>query len=85
MRSVKIPYKRQGLIYFLGLNFDVQDETTKDKILKLCGEVGGVHSAALLEVVRRGAMGPEFSEVAKRHFMDEGALYKLRRRYYERF
>ena len=85
MRSVRLPYKRQGLIYFICLNFDTQPPDVRERVRLLCREVGGEHSAALLEVLRRGATGALFSEIAKRHFVDETWLYRLRRKVYELF
>lgn len=85
MRSVRLPYKQQGLLYFTFVNFDTQPPEVREKIRRVCREAGGEHSAALLEVLRRGAVGDEFSEIAKRHFVDETWLYRLRRKAYERF
>jgi len=85
MRSVKIPYKQQGLIHFTCLTFDTQPEETKEKIKTLCDIVGGTHTDALFEVVRRGATGATFSEIAHRYYIDETWLYRLRCKFYEQY
>jgi len=85
MRSVRIPYKHQGLIYFTCLNYDSLAPELQEKVRNICYEVAGEYFYALFQVVKYGAVGALFSEVARTHCVDEGTLYKLRRKFYENF
>ncbi len=82
LRGVKRTYNVQGEIYFRCRNYTKQDAATKQKILRLVGEVAEPeYQKALLEYLR----GDSVQDVAMRHCCSESQLYKLRKNFYEKW
>lgn len=81
MSGIRIPYKRQILIYAVCLNFENQPRAVQEKIRGLCASVGKNHADALFELVTDDSHNVE--GVALRHFMAASVLYGLRRKFYE--
>lgn len=80
-RSIRVPYKKQGLIYFLCVNIKEMSRETQDAVLSLCLELGGEDYKALYEFITnesRNAYG-----VAQKYFVNEKKLYRLRKEFYE--
>ena len=80
LAGVSLPYEKQMLIRATCALFDEQDEKMKKKILHICDEVGGVHSAALFAVMtsRRSV-----TAIAMDYYINESYLHQLRRRFFE--
>ena len=82
MRGVKLPYKKQGLIYFVCANYADMPLRVQEKIDQLCIAVGGEYYGALRDIligkktVRRAAVDLPCSETT---------LYRKRNEFYERF
>jgi len=51
MRSVRLPYARQGLIFFTCLTYAAQPPEIKEKIEEICTDVAGPHRNALFEMI----------------------------------
>lgn len=82
MRGIKLPYKRQGLIYFMCANYADMSFRVREKIDQVCIEAGEEYYQALRDVligkktVRRAAMDCPCSETT---------LYRKRNEFYLRF
>ena len=83
IRSIKIPYRRQGLIYFTCINFRSQPEHIQRKVKKLCDEVGGDDSDALYEMLT--VENCSVPGICSKYFVSEKKLYKMRKNFYERW
>lgn len=79
IRSLKIPYNKQGLIYFTCLDYINQSEETQQKILNLCFEVGKDSYQALFDTVTTNKSIPKIS---MEYFMCERTVYYLREKFY---
>lgn len=80
-RSIRVPYKKQGLIYFLCVNIKEMPAEMQDAVLSLCTELGGEDYKALYEFITnegRNACG-----VSQKYFVNEKRLYRLRKEFYE--
>lgn len=80
MRSIRLPYNKQGLIYFTCLDCKNQPEEIQQKVLNLCAEIGGQDYAALYEVV---TTGKSVLSISMKYYLNEKYLYKLRKQFYE--
>lgn len=81
-KSVGGSYARQGYIYFASLCYKDLPESRRERIRRLCREVGGDHEAALLEFVTTDTTA---TAVCLKHYMSRSALYKLVAEYYRCF
>ena len=81
-RSIKVPYERQGYIYFASLRFAELPTWQQDKIRALCDKCGGEYAGALLEFVTTdmGAVA-----VCMRHHLSQSTLERAVKKYYEAF
>lgn len=80
-RSIRVPYKKQGLIYFLCVNIKEMPPDVRNAALNLCAELGGEDSKALYEFITnesRNACG-----VSQKYFVNEKRLHRLRKEFYE--
>lgn len=78
--GISLSEKQQGLVRFICLNEATRPKGEREKIQRLCDEVGGAYSAALKEVM---CSQRSISEIAMRHYVSESTLYRLRREFYE--
>ena len=80
-RGIKIPYNKQGLIYFICLDYKNQPPKIQNKIKSLCHTVGGEeYEQALFEFVttEAGAI-----KISLKHYTSETSLYQMRKKFYE--
>lgn len=80
MKGVKVPYNRQGLIYFTCRDYKRQPGWMQEKIQRLCESAGGEYAPALFELVTRDA---SVTKIALKYHCDESAIYRVRRKFYE--
>lgn len=80
--SVKVPYKRQGYIHFVSLNYDNLTKEQQHKIITLCRECGGTHSKALFKAVTTET---PIDFICDTHYISKATLHRIMREYYERF
>ena len=81
-KSIKVPYKRQGYIYFTSLRYDELDKEKQRKIRMLCRECAGVYSKALFKAVTTET---SVDFICDTHYISKTKLYRMMREYYERF
>lgn len=82
MRGVKLPYKKQGFIFFLCQNYEELPEDIQTGIRMQCRLVAGEYAGALLAVL---TTGKSISNIALQYHTSESALYRYRKRFYENF
>ena len=82
-RGIKLSYYKQGFVYFWCANYSALPMSSRRAIQKLCDEVAGADSTALLAFLTK----PEKTAVAvsMQYFISEKKLYSLRARFYEEF
>ena len=81
-RSIDLSYNKQGLIYFTCLNYNEQLPVIREKINRLCDEVGGVYSKALFELMTRSK---SVLQISMEYYISETKLYVLRKEFYEKW
>lgn len=82
-RGIKVPYNKQGLIYFTCMNFKNLPEDKQNNIVNLCREVAGEYADALLLLLTDDTKN--IHAVAMRYYTSESQLYRFRKRFYERY
>ena len=80
-RGIKLPYNKQGLIYFSCVNHNDMPDDVKQKIVNLCNEVGKEHAEVLFEVVTNS--NKSIRALAMDYHISESQLYYYRRKFYE--
>lgn len=83
-RGIRLPYHKQGLVFFTCLGVKDMPESDREKIKAICLEVAGEEYAdALYEFV---TTDDKFSVdgIALRHHTSSSQLYKLRSKFYSR-
>lgn len=80
--GLKVPYHRQGYIYFVSRSYKQLPKAKRERIEGHCRQVGGEYWAALFEFVTS-----DTGSVATcmHHYISESLLKKLVKRYYEEF
>lgn len=80
-RGINLSYYKQGFIYFTCVCFHSLEKKERNEILRLCEEVGGVHTDALFCLLTR----PEFTVtgVSMRYHVSEKKLIAYRKAFYE--
>ena len=82
-RAIKVPYVRQGYIYFKSLRYQNLPAREQERIRHLCDKVAGYNGQALLEHVTTGEL---VRTVCQRHYIaSPTTLYRALKRYYEWF
>ena len=82
-RAIKVPYARQGYIYFKSLRYQNLPAREQERIRHLCDKVAGYNGQALLEHV---TTGEAVKSVCQRHYIASlTTLYRALKRYYEWF
>lgn len=85
LEKLNIPYERQGLIYFTCMNYKDLPPYEQEKILQLCIEISSEHYQALFKMVTTDSSTYPVWKIATDYYLDQGLLYKLRRRFYQRW
>ena len=80
-RGIKIPYNKQGLIYFTCVNHKDMPEHIEEKIKSLCDEVGKEYSQVLFKVVTDSTRSVR--SLALEYHISERQLYHYRKKFYE--
>ena len=84
LRGVKLPYNTQGYIYFTCVTFSQQPPEIQNKNEQLCLELGGAYAGALFEVLTKAGQY-SVERIATDHFISAATLYRLRRKFYEKW
>lgn len=80
-RGIKLPYNKQGLIYFTCINHKDMPEQVEEKIKSLCDDIGKEHSEVLFEVMTNGSKS--IRALAMDYHISETQLYYYRKKFYE--
>lgn len=80
-RGIKLPYNKQGLIYFTCVNYKDFPEEVLQKIEMLCDEIGKEHSEVLFEVMTNSSKS--IRALAMDYHISETQLYHYRKKFYE--
>ena len=80
-RGIKLPYNKQGLIYFTCMNYDDMPEDVKADITNLCKEVGKEHAEVLFKVVTDS--NKSIHSLSMEYHISETQLYYYRKKFYE--
>ena len=82
-KSIRMPYQRQGYIFFVSKLYKELPPAAQRKILDLCHECGGENWQALFEFVTTGAGATALC--MKHYIASETTLYRMVREYYQKF
>lgn len=82
-KGIKLPYNKQGLIYFTCMNAKDMPEDVQSKILNLCIEVGKENYKALYALLTDNSKN--IHGVAMDYFVSESQLYRIRKKFYEQW
>ncbi len=80
-RGIKLPYNKQGLIYFTCVNYKDMPEDVQNKIINLCNEVGKQHADVLFAVVTNSSKS--IRSLSIEYHISEMSLYRYRKKFYE--
>ncbi|WP_298032187.1 hypothetical protein [uncultured Dysosmobacter sp.] len=80
LQGVNIPEEKQGAVRFACLTAEDQPKIIREKIERLCHEVGGPYSAALRDVM---CSRKSITAIAVEHHVSESTLYRMRKEFYE--
>lgn len=80
-RGIHMPYNKQGLIYFVCMNYKDMPEDIQKKILNLCMEIGQEDYRALFDVVTND--NKSIVSISLEYFISERRLYEMRKKFYE--
>lgn len=78
-RGINLPYEKQGLIYFVCINYDDMPDDIQQKINNLCFEVAGEDYPELMDVLK----GKGILNTALKYNTYEGKLCNYRKKFYE--
>ncbi len=81
-RGIKVPYNKQGLIYFTCVNINEMPDNVKHKIVGLCEEVGGTEYAEVLYKVVTDST-KSIRSLSIEYHISETQLYHYRKKFYE--
>jgi hypothetical protein len=81
-RGIKLPYNKQGLIYFTCVNIVDMPEDVQDKIKKLCDDIGGKEYADVLYKVVTDS-SRSIRSLSMEYHISETQLYHYRKKFYE--
>ena len=82
-RGIRLPYNKQGLIYFTCMNINDMPENIQQKVLNLCVEVGQQDYRALYELLTND--NKSVLSISHEYFLNEKLLYKMRKEFYEKW
>lgn len=83
LRGVNLPYREQGLIWFICVNYEKQPKQIQEKIKRLCRECGGPYEDALFTFLTRENVSVPWLE--QEYHLTYDVLYRRRRQFYERW
>lgn len=77
---VHLPYDRQGLIYFICHNFEIQPPSVQKKILDVCQQSGKGNAQALFDFL---TTDNTWQKISNQYHIEETTLYRARKKFYE--
>lgn len=82
IRGIHLPYYKQGLIYFTCRNYRELPLDKQEKINNLCMDVAGEYYPALRDIL---LTDKSIVRISMDSNLSESTLYRLRRKFYERW
>lgn len=82
LRGVNRSYQEQGEIFFTCRNYAKQPEAVKEKIRRMCSEIGGPHEKALFAMMTRDVSA---TWIENNFHISDSMMYNLRKKFYERW
>lgn len=79
---MKLPYHRQGYIYFVSRCYKDLPKAKRERIEEHCKRVGGEYWKALFDFVTKDV---GITAICIRHYVSESTVKRLVNRYYEEF
>lgn len=84
LRHIKVPYKKQVMIYATCVNYHSQPQAVREKIDRLCREVGA--DPEIAAALREWLITDGNAElIALRHHLSPRTLYRRKAQFYKRF
>lgn len=83
LRGVNIPYRAQGLIWFTCVNLERQPKAVRDRVRRICEEVGGEYADALFCFLTRENVSAAWIE--RNYYVGHSLLYAKRVKFFERY
>ena len=83
LRGIKLPYNKQGLIYFTCMNVKTLSEEERQRVSELCREVAGGYAEALYTMLTDNTKNVH--AVALKYYTSESQLYRWRKKFYEKW
>ena len=80
-RGIRLPYNKQGLIYFTCVNIADMPDEVQQKIKKLCEVVGKDYADVLYKVVTDS--NRSIRSLSMEYHISETQLYHYRKKFYE--
>ena len=81
-RTLKIPYWKQGYIYFVSRKYNDLRFYQQEWIEEHCKEIGGEHWQAIFDYVTTDMSA---TAICIKYYISESTLHRLVKRYYEEF
>ena len=84
MRGIRLPYRKQGKIYFTLINYDDQPKNVQNRIDRLIEDAAD-HDAVYCAALRRWLLNENvsFAQILTEYPVSEPTLYRLRKKVYE--
>lgn len=82
VKSSRLSYKRQGLVWFQCQNYKRLSKREQEKIRRAAERAGGEHAAAILDYMTTDA---SWRWVCVNHFISDATLQRIRKKFYEEF
>lgn len=79
--SIRLPYERQGLIYFVSRNYEGQSQRIREKIEQSCKAAAGENWRALFRYVTTDV---GMVNVCQEFHVSESTLFRAVQKYYRR-
>ena len=82
LRSIKLPYDKQGYIFFQCRNYRSLPIQQKCLIMNTCRSAAGKYADALLAFLTAGKSAVS---VSLEYYISESSLYRFRKTFYEKY
>ena len=83
IKNINVPYKRQGLLHFMCLNYDILEEKQREKIVQACIKTTSEYYQPLFKLLTTDTDYYPAWRIANDFFISPNLLYKLRREFYK--
>ena len=81
-RSIRLPYEKQGYIYFQCRNYSALPPGQRQRIRRTCAAVADRYAGALFAFLTTDRTAVS---VGLEHYVSESTLYRLRKAFYEAY